>query len=128
MGRKRLSWDQLFMKIAETLGERASCVHHQIGCVFVDALHRIITVGYNGPPRGDVNCTDVGCAKLALDPGTGAPGRCRGAHSEINAIINCTHPERLRGSTLYVTTAPCHDCMKALVQVGVDLVVVLRCI
>jgi dCMP deaminase len=120
MGRKRLSWDQLFMKIAETLAERSSCVLHQVGCVFVDGLNRIITVGYNGSPRGDVNCTDVACAKLTPDPETGSPGRCRGAHSEINAIINCTHPERLRGSTLYITTAPCYDCMKALVQVGVE--------
>ena len=46
----RLSWDELFMKIAATLGERTSCVQLQVGCVFVDELHRIVTVGYNGPP------------------------------------------------------------------------------
>jgi dCMP deaminase len=107
------------MKMAATLGERTSCVQLQVGCVFVDGLHRIITVGYNGPPRGDVNCCEVGCAKLDGDPETGKPGRCRGAHAEINGIINCIQPERLRGSTLYVTVFPCHACMKALVQAGV---------
>ena len=117
--RTRLSWDELFMKIAATLGERTSCVQLQVGCVFVDELHRIVTVGYNGPPRGDVNCCEVGCAKIVTDPKTEKPGRCRGAHAESNGIINCIQPERLRGSTLYVTVFPCHACMKALVQAGV---------
>ena len=119
MKRTRLSWDQLFMGMAAMLGQRTSCLHYQIGCVFVDDLHRIVTVGYNGSPRGDVNCLEIGCAKLEVNPATGRAGRCRGAHSEINAIINCVHPERLRGSTLYVTHSPCHACMKALVQTGV---------
>ena len=44
------------MQIAATLGARSSCLHYQIGCVFVDDLHRILTVGYNGAPRGEVNC------------------------------------------------------------------------
>ncbi len=91
----RPTWDQTFMRIAETLGARSSCLHYHIGCVFVDELHRIVTVGYNGAPRGDVNCHEVGCAKDA------PAGRCRGAHDVINAIINCIQPERLRGGTLY---------------------------
>jgi dCMP deaminase len=57
------------------------------------------------------------------DPATDKPGRCRGAHAEINGIINCIQPERLRGSTLYVTVFPCHACMKALVQAGVREIV-----
>jgi len=115
--RKRLSWDQLFMKIAEALAERTSCINHQIGCVFVDDKHRVISVGYNGPVSGDVNCSEVGCAKVhGVD---GQLKRCRGAHSEINAISNCIQPERLRGSTLYISTFPCYDCMKTLAQLGI---------
>lgn len=115
----RLSWDQMFMRIAETLGERTSCVNHQVGCLFADDLRRIVTVGYNGSPRGDVNCCDVGCAKLA----PGRKVRCRGAHAEFNAIINCIQPERLRGTTLYTTVFPCYDCMKALAQAGIKAIV-----
>jgi dCMP deaminase len=121
--RKRLSWDELFMQMAEVLGQRSSCIDLQIGCVFVDDLHRVVTVGYNGSPRGDVNCNEVGCAKAAGERATGAPGRCRGAHSEINAMLNCLHPERLRGCTMYITTFPCHSCMKALIQAGVKEIV-----
>jgi dCMP deaminase len=123
MLRSRLSWDELFMQMAEVLGQRSSCIHHQIGCVFVDDLHRVVTIGYNGSPRGDANCNEAGCAKTEGERITGILGRCRGAHSEINAMLNCLQLERLRGCTLYITTFPCHSCMKALVQAGVTAVV-----
>jgi dCMP deaminase len=123
MSAKRLSWDQMFMRIAETLGDRTSCINHKAGCVFVDELHRVITVGYNGSPRGDINCCDAGCAKLTNDPATGRPGKCRGTHAEINAILSCVQPERLREAILYTTLSPCHACMKALVQAGVRAVI-----
>ncbi|MBI5060897.1 MAG: cytidine deaminase [Candidatus Aenigmarchaeota archaeon] len=119
--RDRLTWDQMFMKITEILAERTSCINHQIGSVFVDDQHRIVTVGYNGATRGDVNCNEVGCAKVHGEDGK--LKRCRGAHSEINAIINCIQPERLRNTTLYITTFPCYDCMKALVQIGVRAII-----
>jgi len=119
----RLSWDQLFMKVAETVSERTSCLYHHLGVVLVDDMHRIVSVGYNGPIRGEVNCSEVGCAKIHGDPETGMLKRCRGAHGEINAIINCIQPERLRGSTLYITEFPCFDCMKAMIQVGVKEIV-----
>jgi dCMP deaminase len=121
MYRKRISWDELFIKIADALAERTSCINHQIGSVFVDDRHRIISLGYNGPVSGDVNCSEVGCAKVhGVD---GKLQRCRGAHSEINAISNCIQPERLRNSTLYITIFPCYDCMKALAQLGVKTII-----
>ena len=123
MQRRRLSWDELFMKMAETLGERTSCVVLQVGCVFVDDMKRIVSVGYNGAPRGEVNCDAVGCAKQQCDPQSGKPGKCRGMHAEINAMINCIQPERLRGTTIYTTVFPCYNCMKALVQAGVQVIV-----
>lgn len=109
------------MKMADVLAERTACINHQIGCVFVDDHKRIISVGYNGPVRSDVNCSEVGCAKVhGVD---GRLKRCRGAHSEINAIINCIQPERLRGSSLYITIFPCYDCMKALAQLGIKEII-----
>ena len=56
--------------------------------VFVDNNKRIISIGYNGPTEGDHHCIDVGCAKVDGDPKTGILRRCRGAHAEINGIIN----------------------------------------
>lgn len=119
----RLSWDEMFINIALMAGKRTSCIYHKVGSVFVDDNHRIISIGYNGPAQGDVNCNEVGCAKVHGDPEKGRLEFCRGIHSEINAISNCQDTNRLRGSTLYVTVFPCYRCMKSLVNVGVKKIV-----
>jgi dCMP deaminase len=119
----RPSWDETFMALALTLSKRVSCRHHKIASIFVDEDHRIVATGYNGPSAGDLHCHEVGCAKIDGDPKTGKLRRCRGAHSEINAIMNAGNPLRLKNSTLYVTGTPCYDCMKSLNNVGVKRIV-----
>lgn len=121
--RDRMSWDDFFMQMAITVSDRTACIFHKAGSVFVDDNHRIISVGYNGPSSGDLHCMEVGCAKVHGDPVTGEMKRCRGAHGEINAIINSGDTGRLRHSTLYTTLFPCYDCMKALNNVGVKRIV-----
>ncbi len=121
--KSRSSWDELFMKIAYEAANRTACKFHQTGSVFVDNNHRIISVGYNGPTEGDDHCIEVGCAKVDGDKKTGKLMRCRGAHAEINAIINTQDPDRLRGSILYTVLYPCYDCMKALNNAGVKEIV-----
>lgn len=119
----RPNWDETFMMLALTLAKRAACKYHEIASVFVDEDHKIIATGYNGPTRGDVHCLEAGCAKVDGDPVTKKLKRCRGAHSEINAIMNAGNPAKLKGSTLYVTGSPCYDCMKSLNNVGVKRIV-----
>lgn len=119
----RSSWDDLFMNIAYEAAKRTACKFHQTGSVFVDVNRRIISVGYNGPTEGDDHCIEVGCAKVDGDPVTKKLMRCRGAHAEINAIINTQDPARLRGSTLYTVLYPCYDCMKALNNAGVKEII-----
>lgn len=120
---ERLSWDEFFMEIALTASKRVACLYYKVASVFVDENHKIISIGYNGPPTGDRHCNEIGCAKVHGDPVTGEMRRCRGAHSEINAIINSGDTTRLKNSTLYVTTFPCYDCMKALANLGVKRIV-----
>jgi dCMP deaminase len=95
----------------------------ETGVVFVDENKRIISLGYNGPTEGDYHCIDVGCAKVDGDPKTGELKRCRGAHAEINGIINTQDTRRLRGATLYTVTFPCYDCMKSLNNAGIKEIV-----
>jgi len=120
---KRLSWDEFFMEIALTSAKRTACIWHKIASVFVDKDHRIISIGYNGPSTGDYHCNEVGCAKVHGNPETGEIRRCRGAHAEINAIINAGDTTRLKGATLYNSILPCYDCMKALNNLGVKRIV-----
>lgn len=121
---KRPTWDELFMGIANQAATRASCIYYQIGAVFVDDEHRIISIGYNGPSRGDINCSEEGyCVKIDGEPKTGKIKRCNGAHAEMNAIVNCGNTMRLQGSTLYSSVFPCYDCMKILNNAGVKRIV-----
>ena len=122
----RISWDQFFMQVALSATERVACRFHKIAAVFVDENHRIISIGYNGPSIGDYHCIEVGCAKIHGDPITGELKRCRGAHSEINAIINAGDTSKLKGATLYITVFPCYDCMKALNNLGVKKIIYLE--
>lgn len=119
----RPSWDETFMMMAKIMAQRTACRHHKIASVFVDEDHKIVATGYNGPSVGDVHCNEVGCAKIDGDPITGELKLCRGAHSEINAIMNAGNPMRLKNSTLYVTSSPCYDCMKSLNNLGVKRIV-----
>jgi dCMP deaminase len=119
----RLSWDDFFMQMAILASKRTACKFVEAGAVYVDENHRVISMGYNGPTEGDVHCIEKGCAKVDGDPATGKLKRCRGAHAEINGIINAASTRRLRGATLYSATFPCYDCMKALNNAGIKEIV-----
>lgn len=124
--RSRISWDEFFMEIAVTASKRTACLFHQVAAVFVDRNHRIISIGYNGPSKNDLHCNEVGCAKIHGDPETGKIKRCRGVHAEINAIINAGDTKKLQDATLYSTSFPCYDCMKALNNLGIKRIVYLH--
>lgn len=119
----RLSWDETFMNLAILVSKRTACRYHEAGIVFVDQNHRIISLGYNGSTEGDYHCLEVGCAKVDGDPVTKKLRRCRGAHAEINGIINAQDPRRLRDATAYSALFPCYDCMKAFNNAGIKEIV-----
>ncbi len=111
------------MNLASIVSKRTACKFHEAGIVFVDKNHRIISLGYNGPTEGDYHCLEAGCAKVDGDPITKKLRRCRGAHAEMNGIINAQDPTRLRGATAYSLLFPCYDCMKAFNNAGISEVV-----
>ncbi len=121
--KKRLSWDETFMNLALLVSQRTACKYHTAGVVLVDANKRIVSMGYNGPTEGDYHCLETGCAKVDGDPETKILKRCRGAHAEINSIINAQDTRRLKGATAYTALYPCYDCMKAFNNVGVSEIV-----
>lgn len=119
----RLSWDETFMNMAAVLTKRVSCKVVKTAAVYVDADHRVISLGYNGSVKGGYNCDEVGCAKIDGNPKTGKLERCRGAHAEINGIMNAIDPRALKGATLYCITHPCYDCVKSLANAGIKEIV-----
>ena len=118
----RPSWDRYFMNIAEDTARMSKDNHTQVGAVFVSKERRILSTGYNGAPR---NFND-GMVPACRD--TSAPLYLQKypyiIHAELNAVLNYRgNLSDFEGSTLYVTTSPCYECAKVIMQLGVKEVV-----
>ncbi len=120
----RPPWDQYFMNIAQVVASRSNCVKRKVAAV-VTLDRRIISTGYNGTPRGTRNCNEGGCPRCnELAPGGTGLGDCLCSHGEENAITQAAyHGVGLRGATIYTTFAPCLQCTKMIINVGLKEVV-----
>jgi len=128
----RVSKDQYYQNIAKAVAERGTCLRAKVGAVIVknDA---IISTGYVGAARGEVNCCDVGeCERIKLGV---LPGHryelCKSVHAEANAIINAARNgqnvvdgvmyvyfERLDGGKIK-HTGPCMMCARMITNAGI---------
>lgn len=121
MGSKRtdyISWDEYFMGVAHLSGMRSKDPNTQVGACIVSEDNKILSMGYNGLPRG---CSD-----------DEFPWEREGeemdtkyafvTHSELNAILNYRGGS-LEGTKLYVSLFPCNECAKAIIQAGIRSVV-----
>ena len=113
---QRISKDNYFMKIAEVISMRSTCIRRNVGAVLVKDNH-ILSTAYNGAPSGLPHCTPAICVRKHLKPGE-KPELCRGVHAEINCIIQAAlHGTTIEGNTsLYTTTFPCMSCLKLIIN------------
>jgi deoxycytidylate deaminase len=105
-------WDDYFMALAFVASRRSFDPDTKHGCVIVSADNHILTMGFNGPPRG---------ADDWKIPRTRPEKYPFMAHAESNAIDNSV--ERLEGGTAYVTGRPCSKCLLRLIQNGIRKIV-----
>ena len=113
-----ISWDEYFMGVAELSAMRSKDPHTQVGCCIVSEDHKILSMGYNGFPRG---CSDDDFPWKREGP----PLENKyfyTTHSELNAILNYRGGS-LEGASLYVTLFPCNECAKAIIQAGIREIV-----
>jgi dCMP deaminase len=117
---KKLSFNEIYMELAEKLATRSHCVRAQVGAVLTKDT-RIISLGYNGPPSGTHNCDqewpEIGCAR-------DSKGSCSLAlHAEQNAILYAAKNNvSMEGATLYVTLSPCIACARVIFTTGIKKV------
>jgi dCMP deaminase len=127
----RPGWDEYFMAIAKVVSTRSTCSSRPVGCVIVRE-NRILVSGYNGAPPGQPHCTDQSrdgalyCARRAKNvPDLLKQEACKSLHAEQNALdlaVRLGLEDRLAGSSVYVTLAPCLRCIKAMAEKGVERV------
>lgn len=133
---QRPTKDEYYLEIAKAVGLRSPCLRKKFGAIIVrnDA---IVSTGYNGPPRGGVNCYDIGCLREKMNrPHYSAyDDSCPAVHAEENCIVNAArNGAKVLGGTLYiqgvspedgslVESRPCHRCRRALINAGIETVV-----
>lgn len=115
-----ISWDEYFMAIALISAERSKDPNSQVGACIVDQENKIVSMGYNGAPRGYDDDKDMTWEREGdfLDTKYAYV-----AHSELNAILNSRTP--VKGCKLYVTLFPCNECAKAIIQSGITELIYL---
>ena len=113
MNGKQLDLDKRYLRMARIWAENSYCTRRKVGALIVkDKM--IISDGYNGTPAGFENVCE-------LDDGTTKPYVL---HAEANAITKIAKSgNNSDGATLYVTTSPCMECSKLIIQSGIRRVV-----
>ena len=110
---KQKELDKRYMRMAFIWAENSYCKRRKVGALLVkDKM--IISDGYNGTPVGfENNCEDEeGLTKSYV------------LHAEANAITKVAKSNNSSvDSTLYVTTSPCIECAKLIIQSGIKRVV-----
>ncbi len=113
-----ISWDEYFMGVAKMSALRSKDPNTQVGACIVSNDNKILSMGYNGLPRG---CSDDEFPWAR----EGAPLDNKymyTAHSELNAILNYRGGS-LDNAKMYVTLFPCNECAKAIIQAGIKTIV-----
>lgn len=60
--RLRPSWETYFLSLCTLASLRSNCMKRRVGAVLV-RNNRVLSTGYNGTPRGLVNCNEGGCPR-----------------------------------------------------------------
>lgn len=110
---KQLEIDRRYLRMALIWSENSYCVRRKVGALLVKN-QMIISDGYNGTPSGFENvCEDeFGVTKPYV------------LHAEANAITKVAGSSNdSRGSTIYITSSPCIECAKLIIQSGIRRVV-----
>ena len=116
------SWTDTWMQVCKIISKRSKDPIKKVGALIVDKDNKIISYGYNGMPRvmdGVNNDTIYPWTRENEDPNFNK--KSYEIHAELNAILNAN--QSLKDCTLYVTSACCNECCKAIVQSGIKEVV-----
>jgi dCMP deaminase len=122
----RINKHEYYLNIAKAVSLRSTCLRKQYGAIIVKNDETVST-GYNGSPRGCINCCDYGkCERKELNIPSGKNYElCSSIHAESNCIIsagrnNCIDSELyLYGYDLekncdIENPLPCNMCLRII--------------
>ena len=132
----RVSKENYYLDIAQTVAERGTCLRKKYGAIIVKN-DVIVSTGYVGAPRGRKNCCDLKfCLREEMNIPRGERYElCRSVHAEQNAIINASR-EQMIGATLYLcgmdaktgefveNSSCCQMCKRMVINAGIERVII----
>jgi dCMP deaminase len=113
--------------MALLLAEKSTCVRMQVGAVLVKQ-NRIISMGYNGVPRGKEHCNEKFADPKWLDPANEKQfleehhvfAVRNEIHAEMNAILFAARSDvSTEDTAMYASWSPCIQCAKAMLVAGI---------
>jgi dCMP deaminase len=110
---KQQKTDERYLRMAQIWAENSYCKRRQVGALIVKD-QMIISDGYNGTPSGFENiCEDE---NYQTKPYV--------LHAEANAITKvAASNNNSKEATIYITSSPCIECAKLIIQAGIKRVV-----
>lgn len=138
MNTKRISKHDYYLNIAKAVSLRSTCLKRQYGAVIVKN-DEIVSTGYNGSARGDINCCDVHteCPRKNKAHNSGDYGDCPAVHAEQNALLSAARTDTI-DATLYLfgneygedgslhpinSVEPCPICNRMIRNAGIKQLV-----
>lgn len=146
---KRKNKNKYYLDIAKEVASRSTCLKRKYGCVLVNN-DEIIATGYNGSPRGEINCCDIykECPRKDVPHNSGDYSDCPSVHAEQNAMLSASRKEMMN-ATMYLyceeyyeddfdtdeqevhiedwyeidNPEPCPICMKMIKNAGITKIV-----
>jgi len=110
---KQRKIDERYLRMAKIWAENSYCKRRQVGALIVKD-QMIISDGYNGTPSGFENiCEDENNVTKPYV-----------LHAEANAITKvAASNNNSKEATIYITSSPCIECAKLIIQAGIKRVV-----
>ena len=136
--------EKYYLDIALAVSKRSTCLRRHYGCVIVkDDV--IVATGYNGSPRGEVNCCDCGVCQRSDAERYSGYEKCPAVHAEQNALLSVDRAHS-KGATMYLACEefdyytypdgsyeikwsedkypqPCNICQRMIQNAGIDKVI-----
>ena len=105
-------WDTRFMELANMVASWSKDTNRKVGAVIVNDDKIVVSMGYNGQPRG---CNDN------IESRNDRPAKYfYFEHSERNSLYSAVRlGVSVKDCVMYVTSFPCADCARAIIQTGI---------
>lgn len=111
----RPTWNYFFISLAFVVSQRSLDESTKHGAIVVAEDNTILSVGYNGPPRG---CDDENVPQERPEKYLWF------LHAEEAAIVNAAKSGIcLNNSIFYITGEPCAMCVRKIINVGAKKII-----